>query len=242
MITCTNLSKKFHWYDRPVSLKASFARLFRTPAKSAEWYVLKDLQLKIKAGERIAIVGRNGGGKTTLLKILAGIYAPTTGTVSIEARRMLALIELGAGFYSDLTGRENIRLNWALNGLRRAELKGCLDAIIDFSGVRQFLDTPLKYYSAGMRSRLAFSIAIHADPDLLILDEVLAVGDAAFQEQCYNRINLLCKSGTTLLLVSHNMADIQRMCSRAIWLQDGGLQADGEVQETVRRYLSAKRS
>jgi ABC-type polysaccharide/polyol phosphate transport system ATPase subunit len=240
MIVCTNLSKKFRWYDRPVSLKETFARVFRKSVSPTEWYVLKGLELTIAAGERVGILGKNGSGKTTLLKILAGIYAPTTGTVTIDAQRMLALIELGAGFYADLTGRENIRLNWTLNGLRRAELEERLDSIIEFSGIRQFLDTPLKYFSAGMRSRLAFSIAIHADPDLLILDEVLAVGDAKFQEQCYAKIESLCRSGTTLLLVSHNMADVQRMCSRAIWVQDGGISFDGAAQETVRRYLSGQ--
>jgi ABC-2 type transport system ATP-binding protein len=153
---------------------------------------------------------------------------------------MLALIELGVGFYPDLTGIENIKLNWLFNGLPKAELKHHLDDIIEFSGVRKFLDTPLKYYSSGMVARLGFAIASQAEPDLLIVDEVLAVGDMEFQQRCYERIDQLCQEGVTLILVSHNTRDIEQICDRAVWIDEGIIKYDGAVQETIKHYTNAQ--
>jgi lipopolysaccharide transport system ATP-binding protein len=238
IVRCDDISKKFRWYERSDSLKSFFVSRFRPSGEKWEWYVLSHLSFEVARGERVAIIGRNGSGKSTLLKLIAGIYAPTEGTVHVDAKRMLALIELGVGFYPDLTGRQNIRLNWALNGMPRAELRRRFDEIVAFSGVEDFLDTPLKYYSSGMAARLGFSVAMMAEPELLIVDEVLAVGDAEFQQRCYDRIDALCRAGTTLILVSHNLSDVARTCSRGIWIADGRIACDGPVDATINRYLS----
>ncbi len=235
-IGCYDLTKKFRWYERHDSLKRSFANFWKPPQNICEWYVLKDINLQIRKGERVGIIGRNGCGKTTLLKLMTGIYSPTSGSCQIYSKRMLALIELGVGFYYDLTGRDNIRLNWVFNGLPRAELKSCFDEIVAFSGIEKFLDTPLKYYSSGMIARLGFAIASHANPDLLIVDEVLAVGDAEFQKQCYEKIDQLCQRGITLIFVSHNSQDVERVCNRAIWLDGGMVRFDGGASETITVY------
>lgn len=238
MLTVRNISKKFRWYEPGDSLKTAVVRRFRSAGARSEWFVLSDVSFSVESGERVAIIGRNGCGKSTLLKLIAGIYAPTTGTIERAPGRMLALIELGVGFYPDLTGRQNLRLNWALNGLPAAELAGAFDEIVEFSGVGDFLDTPLKYYSSGMAARLGFSLAIHAQPDLLIVDEVLAVGDAAFQRKCYDRLDTLCRGGMTLVLVTHNMGDVTRLCARGLVLADGTLAFDGPAEHAVGRYLT----
>jgi len=239
MVTCRNISKKFRWYERSDSLKTSFVKAFDKSKKIWEWYVLKDLNLSINKGERVGLIGRNGCGKSTLLKLISGIYTPTSGEIINDSIRMLALIELGVGFYKDLTGRENIQLNWVFNGLPKSELKNKFDEIVEFSGVEDFLSTPLKYYSSGMISRLGFSIAIHANPDLLIVDEVLAVGDTEFQKKCYDKIENVCKTGKTLILVSHNLNDISRVCERTIWLNDGLIQFDGSTRDAINAYLKS---
>lgn len=239
MIICKEISKKFRWYERSDSLKTSFVKAFDKSKKIWEWYVLKDINLEIKQGERVGLIGRNGCGKSTLLKLISGIYIPTSGEILNNSNRMLALIELGVGFYNDLTGRENIKLNWVFNGLPKSELNSKLNSIVEFSGVEDFLNTPLKYYSSGMKSRLGFSIAIHAEPDLLIVDEVLAVGDTEFQKKCYNKMNEVCKSGTTLVFVSHNLNDISSVCDRAVWLNNGSIQFDGKSLDTVNAYLKS---
>ncbi len=231
-----NLNKKFRWYERSHSLKEGFAQIFKSPKQKWEWDVLKNINLEIEHGEKVAIIGRNGCGKSTLLKIISGIHHPTSGRVRIYSQRLLALIELGVGFYPDLTGRENIFLNWTFNGLPKSELKKKFDSIIEFSGVKDFLDTPLKYFSSGMTTRLGFSIAIHAEPDLLIVDEVLAVGDAEFQAQCYEKIDEVCKTGTTLILVSHNFSDIERVAERAVWIDKGEIAFDGFVKPAINEY------
>jgi len=235
-IECNNVGKKFRWYERSISVKESFARLFKKPVEKWEWYVLKDIDLKIKAGERVGLIGRNGSGKTTLLKLFSNIYTPNSGSVKINSKRRLALIELGVGFYPDLTGRENIKLNWVFNGLPKKELKEKFDNIVEFADVEKFIDTPLKYYSSGMTARLGFSIAVNADPDLLIIDEILAVGDAEFQKKCYDEIDKLCKKGITLIFVSHNEADVLRVCDRVIWLEEGTIKADGAAEEILEMY------
>jgi ABC-type polysaccharide/polyol phosphate transport system ATPase subunit len=237
MVICSNISKKFRWYDKNGSLKTSFVKFFDKSKKIWEWYVLRDLNLEIKKGERVGIIGKNGSGKSTLLKMIAGIHLPSSGKIINNSERMLALIELGAGFYYDLPAKENITLNWVFNGLPKSELKHRFDEIVEFSGVGDFLNTPLKYYSSGMAARLGFSVAIHANPDLLIVDEVLTVGDAEFQRKCYEKIEELCKAGTTLILVSHNLNDVSRICERAVWLNDGTIQTDGQSHDTIKKYL-----
>src|SRR4030067_1959470 len=221
MIICKDISKKFRWYERSDSLKTSFVKFFDKSKKIWEWYVLKDINLNIKEGEKVGLIGKNGCGKSTLLKLIAGIHIPTSGKIINNSSRMLALIELGVGFYKDLTGKENIKLNWVFNGLPKSELKNKFDEIVEFSGVGDFLNTPIKYYSSGMTARLGFSVAIHANPDLLIVDEVLAVGDAEFQQKCFKKIENLYQNNITLIFVSHNEADISKVCNRVIWLDEG---------------------
>ncbi|MCX6151704.1 MAG: ABC transporter ATP-binding protein [Ignavibacteriales bacterium] len=233
----SGLTKRFRWYERSRSLKESFTRILKPPKEKWEWDVLKNISINIEKGEKVGIIGKNGSGKSTLLKIITGIHLPSAGKINVHSERMLALIELGIGFYSDLTGRENISLNWVFNGLPKSLLKERFDEIVEFSGVKEFLDTPLKYYSSGMITRLGFSVAIHANPDLLIVDEVLAVGDIEFQQQCYAKIKEVCDSGTTLILVSHNMSDIVKVCDRAIWLDKGEIVNDGPAKETIKSYL-----
>jgi len=239
MIEIKNLSKKFKWYDRSDSLKTLFTRSFSDKGKIWEWYVLKNLNLSIAKNERVGILGKNGSGKSSLLKIISGIYAPTEGEVKVNAERILAMIELGVGFYPQLTGRENIKLNWLFNGMPLQELENKFNEIVEFSGVEKFLDTPLKYFSSGMTARLGFSVAIHADPELLIVDEVLAVGDAEFQKKCYKKINEICDNGTTLILVSHNIEDIRNVCNRAILIENGNIACDNYPEETINFYLKS---
>ena len=236
MVVCKNISKKFRWYERSDSLKTTFVKAFDNSRKIWEWYVLKDIDLRINQGERVGLIGKNGCGKSTLLKLIAGIYIPSSGEIINDSNRMLALIELGVGFYKDLTGKENIKLNWVFNGLPKSELKSKFNSIVEFSGVEDFLNTPLKYYSSGMLSRLGFSIAIHANPDMLIIDEVLAVGDTEFQKKCYNEIERLCKNNTTIIFVSHNEFDVAKVCKRVIWLDEGNIRYDGNAQEAFELY------
>jgi len=239
IIECKGVSKKFRWYERHDMLKGTVANLVKGRKKVWEWYVLKDLDFKVGEGEKVGIIGRNGCGKTTILKLLTGIYSPTSGYIQIRSRRKLALIELGVGFYPDLTGRENIRLNWVFNGLPRQELHKVFDEIVEFAAVGDFLETPLKYYSSGMTARLGFSIVAHAKPDLLIVDEILSVGDIEFQQKCYEKIERLCHGGVTLLIVSHNASDIERICDRAMWLEEGNFRFDGNVGEALEMYERA---
>lgn len=236
ILSVESVNKVFRKYENSESLKHTFTQLLKKEKDANSWDILKNISFSVKRGERIGIIGNNGAGKSTLLKIIAGIYAPTKGSVINYARRMLALVELGAGFYPNLTGRENIKLNWLFNGLPKSELKNKYESIVEFSGLEKFIDTPLKYYSSGMLSRLGFATAIHADPDLLILDEVLAVGDKEFQSKCISKINELCGSGAALLLVSHNMSDILNNCDRVIWLDKTMIANDGPAYETVKLY------
>jgi len=237
-IQCKNVSKKFRWYERNLSVKESFVRLFKKSGEKGEWYVLKNINLSINIGERVGIIGRNGSGKTTLLKLFANIYVPNEGIVEVNSKRRLALLELGVGFYPDLTGLENITLNWLFNGLSKNELKDKCDTIVNFAGIEKFINTPLKYYSSGMRARLGFSIAINADPDLLIIDEILAVGDAEFQKKCYEEIEKLSKKGITLIFISHNLNDIRHVCERGIWLDNGKIAYDGDINMAIEKYLN----
>jgi lipopolysaccharide transport system ATP-binding protein len=202
-----------------------------------EFWALKDVSFQINHGERVGIIGRNGAGKSTLLKILSRITEPTTGRIKI-AGRVASLLEVGTGFHPELTGRENIFLNGAVLGMTRKEIQNKFDQIVDFAEVEKFLDTPVKRYSSGMYVRLAFSIAAHLEPEILIVDEVLAVGDAQFQKKCLGKMDQASKEGRTVLFVSHNVEAIERMCGRIVWLQAGKLVEDNShVQEVMSKYL-----
>jgi lipopolysaccharide transport system ATP-binding protein len=215
-------------------LHAPFRR--RTP-KEIIW-ALRDVSFSVQQGEVVGIIGRNGAGKSTLLKILSKITYPTSGRVRARGR-VASLLEVGTGFHEELTGRENIFLNGSILGMKKREVEAKLDAIVAFSAVERFIDTPIKRYSSGMRLRLGFAVAAHLEPDVLIVDEVLAVGDAAFQKKCLNAMHDLQGGGRTVLFVSHNMAAVENLCSRGIWLSQGGVQLDGPAHEVIEAYMNS---
>jgi len=199
------------------------------------FWALKDIDLEVKRGETLGIIGRNGAGKSTLLKILSRITTPTEGTMRYRGR-LASLLEVGTGFHRELTGRENIFMNGAILGMRRAEIRRQFDAIVDFAEVDEFLDTPVKFYSSGMYVRLAFAVAAHLEPEILVVDEVLAVGDIAFQKKCIGKMSQVSREGRTVLTVSHNMRVVADLCQRAIWLDRGHLRAEGPVKDVITRY------
>ena len=200
------------------------------------FWALRDLSFEIKSGEVVGVIGRNGAGKSTLLKILSRITAPTEGEVEIRGR-VGSLLEVGTGFHPELTGRENIYLNGAILGMRRVEIDQKLDEIVSFAEIENFIDTPVKRYSSGMYMRLAFSVAAHLEPQILVIDEVLAVGDVQFQKKCLGKMGDIAKKGRTVLFVSHNMAAVQTLCTRSIWLHEGKLVEDGTPGHVVSNYL-----
>jgi lipopolysaccharide transport system ATP-binding protein len=204
-------------------------------AKNTFW-ALRDVSFEIKQGEVLGVIGRNGAGKSTLLKILSRITEPTTGRVEGYGR-VGSLLEVGTGFHPELTGRENVYLNGAILGMKRVEIARKFDEIVAFSEIEQFLDTPVKHYSSGMYMRLAFAVAAHLEPEILIIDEVLAVGDAAFQKKCLGKMDEVAKQGRTVLFVSHNMMAIESLCNRVIWLNDGQVVSDGPAGNVVSAYL-----
>jgi len=204
-----------------------------------EFWALGDVSFKIEHGERVGIIGRNGAGKSTLLKILSRITEPTRGRVTISGR-VASLLEVGTGFHPELTGRENIFLNGAVLGMTRAEIRRSFDEIVDFAAVERFLDTPVKRYSSGMHVRLAFSVAAHLNPEILLVDEVLAVGDAQFQKKCLGKMEEVSTSGRTVLFVSHNLPTVLRLCPRTLLFEAGRLKMDGSSQEVTQAYLETK--
>ncbi len=213
-----------------------YRRLRGDASREERFFALKDVNFEIAPGEVVGIIGRNGAGKSTLLKVLSGITEPTAGRVELTGRTS-SLLEVGTGFHQDLTGRENIFLNGALLGMRQAEIREKFDEIVAFSEVEKFLDTPVKHYSSGMYVRLAFAIAAHLEPEILIVDEVLAVGDAKFQQKCLGKMEDAARSGRTVLLVSHNMTAVRSLCPRVLWLDGGRVVDDGEAGRIVAAYL-----
>lgn len=234
--------KKFRRGERHDSLRdtvpallAKILRRRRDDLRQREFWALQDVSLHVGRGEAIGVIGSNGAGKSTMLKILSGILRPNRGHVGIRGR-LSALIEVGAGFHPDLTGRENVYLNASILGMGRREIAAKLEEIIEFAGVREFIDTPIKRYSSGMQARLGFSVAAHMDPDVLLVDEVLSVGDMSFQERCLAKMHAFRESGTTVAFVSHNLNAISALCPRSILLSRGRLLFDGPTYEAIARY------
>ena len=217
--------------------RSVFARQRRSQPSTTIW-ALNDVSFDVRAGEVIGIVGGNGAGKSTLLKILSRITEPTSGTAEIHGR-VGSLLEVGTGFHPELTGRENIYLNGAILGMRRAEVARKFDEIVDFAGVDTFIDTPVKHYSSGMYVRLAFAVAAHMEPEILVVDEVLAVGDAQFQKKCLGKMDDVSRQGRTILFVSHNLDAVQRLCTRGLLLEHGRIAADGSIADVVTRYRTS---
>src|SRR5205807_634747 len=211
------------WYTR------AFAR------RSGQMWALRNVSFRVNQGEALGIAGHKGAGKTTIMKILSGITTPTSGEITIRGR-LAALVEVSSGFHPELTGRENIYLHGAMLGMRRSEIRKKLDSIIEFSGVGRYIEVPVKRYSSGMYVRLGFSIAAHLDPDILLLDEVLAVGDAAFQDKCLKRIAEMRDAGITIVFISHDLGAVERLCDRVLLMQKGEIIAGGNAREIVKQY------
>jgi len=213
---------------------------YKRSLEKREFWALQDVSFEVERGEAFGIIGSNGAGKSTMLKLLSGIMKPTSGAIKVHGR-LSALIEVSAGFHPDLTGRENIYLNGTILGLKRAEIRRRFDEIVAFSGLDEFIDTPVKRYSSGMFARLGFSVAAHVDPDILIVDEVLSVGDLAFQRRCLERMSAVLKGGATVVFVSHNLEAVANLCNRSLLLERGRVVRVGASQEVVREYLWAGR-
>jgi len=221
--------------ERPDSLREVFVRLFHRPNHYLAFNAVNNISFKVNDGEVLGIVGRNGSGKSTTLKIIAGVYRPTSGRLAVNGR-VAALIELGAGFHHDLTGRENIVINGLMLGLTRRQIREREERIIEFSELGEFIDSPVKQYSSGMYMRLGFSIAVEVDPDILLIDEILSVGDQLFQEKSIRRIEDFRNRGKTIVFVSHAAANIQQLCTRAILLNEGKLVSDGTPDQILEKY------
>lgn len=243
-ITVEKVSKRYRIgaLKHETMLREALVNLVKHPFKKRDKkddsiMALRDVSFKVNEGEVVGIIGRNGAGKSTLLKVLSKITYATSGSVKVKGR-VASLIEVGTGFHEELTGRENIYLNGSILGMKKREIDERLDAIIDFAGVEKFVDTPIKRYSSGMRLRLGFAVAAHMEPDVLFIDEVLAVGDADFQKKCLNAMDDLRSGGRTVLFVSHNMAAIEHLCPRTIWIEAGKIQLDGKTDDVITQYLS----
>lgn len=233
-VTIDGVSKKFRLYhERNQTLKSAIMRRRRSVYE--DFWALRDVSFAVPEGSTFGLIGSNGSGKSTLLKCLAKIYFPTSGTISYRGR-MAALLEVGSGFHHELSGRENIYLNGSILGMSRKEIDRKFDEIIDFSGVEQFIDQPVKNYSSGMYVRLGFSVAISVEPEILIVDEVLAVGDAEFQEKCFQKFRDYREQGRTVILVSHSMGSVRSMCDQVAWLNKGQIMTVGEAGATIAAY------
>ena len=234
-ILVSNVSKSFKMtYDKPYTLKERI--VFWNKSKTNEYQVLKNINLRINKGETVALIGVNGSGKSTLLKLMTKIIYPTSGTIQTTGK-LTSLLELGAGFHPDFTGRENIYFNASIFGLTAAEIDKRITDIIEFSELGDFIDAPVRTYSSGMYMRLAFSVAINVDAEILLLDEILAVGDQHFQEKCFDKLKELKNSGKTIVIVSHSLEAIRNLCDRAVWIHNGLVEKDGETNLVVDQYL-----
>jgi len=227
--------KGFHRHTGRMLLRSRLGGWFTGRRKAAEFYALKNLSFRLEQGESVAIVGANGAGKSTLLSLVAGLAPPDSGTVEVNGL-VAALLELGSGFHPDLTGAENVRLNAALLGIHREAMKRIFASIVEFAEMSDIMEEPLRTYSAGMVMRLAFSVAVNVDPDILLIDEVLAVGDHAFQNKCIAKIADFRRRGKTIVCVSHASGMVQQLCDRALWLDHGELLLDGPIAEVCEAY------
>ncbi len=235
-IKVDHVYKSFNiYYDRANTLKERALFWMRNKRREKR-EVLKDINLDIKKGETVALIGVNGSGKSTLLKLMTQIIFPNKGTIETKGK-LTSLLELGAGFHPDFSGRENIYFNSSIFGLTRKEIDARLDQIIEFSELQDFIDNPVRTYSSGMYMRLAFSVAINVDADILLIDEILSVGDQHFQEKCFNKMRELKKEGKTMVFVTHSMESVKNLCDRAVWLSDGVVRMDGNTDEVVNEYL-----
>jgi ABC-type polysaccharide/polyol phosphate transport system ATPase subunit len=236
VVRVENVTQRFRVIrERPDTLRELFSKFLRHHVTHHNLDAVKNVSLEVPEGQMMGLVGRNGSGKSTLLKIIAGVYRPTAGRVWVNGS-IAPLIELGAGFHSELTGRENILLNGLLMGYSKEQMLEREQRIIDFADIGDFIDAPIKQYSSGMHTRLAFAVATEVDPQVLIIDEILAVGDAAFQEKCFARIQNFRESGKTVLFVSHSMAQVIKYCDRAVLLEKGSVVADGDPSEVADIY------
>lgn len=242
-VVCRGVVKRFYLYShRTTSLREWFIRtaLGRPIHVRHAEFSLRDFNLRVERGETVALIGPNGCGKSTVLRLIAGIYMPTEGTVETSGR-VAAVIELGAGFNMELTGAENVELYGSIMGLGRERLARHFEEIVSFAGIGKFIDTPVKYYSSGMMARLAFSVAVNAQPDILLLDEVLAVGDQSFQEKCAERLRAFQAGGGTMVIVTHNLNSVSALCSRAVWLENGSIRMEGDADAVAQSYRACAR-
>lgn len=234
-IKVENLTKEFKlFYDKPTTLKERL--VFWNRKKEDSRTVLKNINLNIKKGETVALIGTNGSGKSTLLKLMTKIIYPTKGSLTTSGK-LTSLLELGAGFHPDFTGRENIYFNASIFGLTKEEIERRVNEIIEFSELGDFIDSPVRTYSSGMYMRLAFSVAINVDADILLIDEILAVGDQHFQDKCFAKIKELKESDKTIVIVTHSLDQVRKLCTRAIWIYNGEVRLDGKPDEVVDEYL-----
>jgi lipopolysaccharide transport system ATP-binding protein len=235
VISCRAVSKVFHRHSGAKLIRNHLAEYWTRKPTEAPFYALRNISFEVRDGESIAVIGSNGAGKSTLLSLITGLAEPNEGRLDVKGR-VAALLELGSGFHPDLTGAENVRMNAALLGFSRKQTNALFDSIVEFSGVGEFINQTLRTYSSGMSLRLAFSVAVNLNPDILIVDEILAVGDQSFQAKCMARIRTLRQSGKTLLFVSHNAGMVLDLCDRAIWLDHGSLVMQGPAKEIVAAY------
>jgi ABC-type polysaccharide/polyol phosphate transport system ATPase subunit len=239
VIRVENVTQRFRLIqERPDSLRELFTKFFRHKSEFHNFEAVQNVSFDVHQGEVVGLVGRNGSGKSTLLKIIAGVYKPTCGRVEVHGS-LAPLIELGAGFHPELTGRENVLMNGLLMGFTKREMQAREKSIIDFADIGEFIDSPVKQYSSGMYTRLAFAVATEVNPDILVVDEILAVGDAAFQQKCFERLEAFRHSGKTILLVTHSLGQILEHCDRALYLDKGRVVADGDPAQVVELYTTA---
>lgn len=236
-IKVTNVTKKFKlFYDKPTTLKERL--VFWNHKKADEHIVLNNINLDINKGETVALIGVNGSGKSTLLKLMTKIIYPNKGKIETYGK-LTSLLELGAGFHPDFTGRENIYFNASIFGLTKKEIDSRIDKIIEFSELGEFIDSPVRTYSSGMYMRLAFSVAINVDADILLIDEILAVGDQHFQDKCFDLLQQLKKEGKTIVIVSHSLGAVRQICDRGVWIEQGLIKMDDEINKVVDAYLES---
>lgn len=239
-IEIKGLSKRFHRQNQK-TFKELLPAIFTGQKAIESFWAVKDIDLTIKRGETVGIIGSNGSGKSTLLKLIAGVSRPTKGTITSHGR-IAPLIELGAGFHPELTGRENVFLNGVILGLSHKEVSAAFDSIVAFAELEYFIDSPVKHYSSGMYLRLAFSVAVHTNPEILLVDEILSVGDESFQKKCFKWFRKIQSEGATIVMVSHDLKSVNKYCSSVVWIEGGLIKKIGSANETLNNYQNANSS